>query len=94
MMAPFFGLVFNVYVCSLSTASVLEKLNLFKGNMPVSNVTVFNAFVNQDVFAKATLGKAQMDRISYGSYKCSPLSESEDYIIQFIKLPSGGEDSV
>jgi hypothetical protein len=81
-------------VTSLTTASFLEEINPFRNNFPVPNVTVFNAFINQDVFAMASFGKAQqskMDRISYGSHKISPLSGSEDYIIQFIRLPSGGK---
>lgn len=81
---------FNVFVCSCLSSGVLERLNIFKGNIPTSNVTVFNAFINQDVFAKASFGKTQLDRISYGSYKTMSLSNSEDYIIQFISIPSGG----
>ncbi len=82
--------VFNVFLCCLSS-TILENLKLFKGNSPVSNVTVFNAFINQDVFAKASFGKTQLDRISYGSSKTAPLyANNEDYVIQFVKLPSGG----
>lgn len=66
------------------------SLDQFKG---VSNVTVFNAYINQDVFAKVSFGKEKMERISYGSYKTSSLSRSEDYIIQFVKLPNGGKNS-
>ena len=84
-----------VLCCYLSSSSAL---NLSKGNAIVANVTIFNAFSNQAVFAKARFGKMRQDvmseRISYGRHRTSPLySDNEDYVIQFIKLPSGGETS-
>ena len=85
---------------ALISVIVLQLLNLSTSisvegsSIPVSNVTVFNAYVNQDLFAKASFGKEKMERINYGSYKTSPLSGSEDYIIQFVKLPSGGKNCI
>lgn len=58
------------------------------------NVTVFNAFIDQDVIAKVNFGTSAQDHISYGKYKKGKLrTGSEDYVIQFMKLPKGSESS-
>ncbi len=76
-----------------ATLSSSTVIGLFK-NIPVSNITVFNAFTDQEVLATVRFGKSvqnQMNQIGYGSHKTVSLSSSsEDYIIRFIKLPTGG----
>ena len=81
----------------MSKALVLGDVNFFEAANPFHspvNVTVFNAFGNQNVFARISFGKGSrgiIDQIGYGRYKTSPLYlRGEDYIIQFMQLPTGG----
>lgn len=97
-MAPFLilsnSVLFLGCLLNQSSARLLGQLTPFKASVPVCNVTVFNAFINQNVIAMASFGKYNMDQISYGNSRTAPLySNGEDYVIQFIKLPTGGMPS-
>lgn len=91
----FFSVLFLVCLLNQSSARLLGQLTPFKASVPVCNVTVFNAFINQNVIAMASFGKNNnMDQISYGNSKTAPLySNGEDYVIQFIQLPTGGTNN-
>ena len=81
-------------VLALIATTSSSILSSFKMNVRMSNVTVFNAFASQEAFATVTFGKSvqnQMNQIGYGSYKTAALSSnSEDFVVQFMKLPTGG----
>lgn len=81
-----------------TTAIILGDLRLFETTLPVSNVTVFNAYADQNIFARISFGtgsKSKMNQISYGSYMRTPLFYyNGDYIIQFMKLPTGGSTTI
>ena len=80
-----------LFLLDQSSALLPGQLTPFKASVPVCNVTVMNAFINQNVLALASFGKYDMDQISYGNSRTAPLySNGEDYVIQFIKLPTGG----
>lgn len=83
----FFSLVFLAASISASFSSYIMR-----SYVPKSNVTVFNAFLNREVFATVVFGKYQMNQIGYGSYRTAEFATgNEDYVVQFFKLPTGGE---
>lgn len=78
---------------SLLVLLVLPRIVLSKRyDTDFFNVTVFNAFSNEEVLAKPRVGSRTFNQIAYGNYTKKILnSKAKDYIIQFIRYPRGGK---